>query len=145
MTMNGVLKELMEQGKSFRLIEGGLDPYAPTVLELLDTHAAEPLSRYDPETGVRFSLCWKVQETTDLHLNDAYCAFIHRSLWKEKGQWEKGEPKTVWYKKPIPVKMSDRHCPNSGDKLLHTFKDGEDIWYVYETTVSTRPKYWLIL
>lgn len=139
-----MLKELIEQGKSFRLIEGGLDPYAPTVLELLDTLTAEPLSRYDPETGVRFSLCWKVQETTDLYLNDAYCAFIHKNLWKAKGQWEKGKPKTV-NKKPIPVRILDAPAPHSGDRLLHTFKDGEDLWYVYETTVSTRPKYWLIL
>ncbi len=139
-----MLKELMEQGKSFCLVDGATNPCG-TIMELLDTLTYEPLPKYVPNTGAKVSLLWwQVEEITDLNLKDACCAFIHKNLWKEKGQWEKGKPKTVWHKKPIPVRILDAPAPHSGNRLLHTFKDGETIWYVYETTDNTRPKYWLM-
>lgn len=145
------LTELLEQERSFILCVDDRPNSVGTLTELIDAYRGDPLPnpKYDMANGrVVDALTYPVVLWDKPYIPaDALC-FLHKTWWKEQGRWRKGKPQTdvsMWYKKPIPVRIVKDYKASVGDKLLHTFKDDTgEIWYVLETTVATRPKYWLI-
>ncbi|MCS7138366.1 MAG: hypothetical protein NZ941_08390, partial [Candidatus Caldarchaeum sp.] len=100
---------------------------------------AEVVDDYKGET----KLVWGLSETNTVYVKDGV-KFVHKRLWKELGAWEKGQPKTVWYKKPVPVRFTTALSLRSGNPLLHTFRD-TDGGYVYVFEASPNTAEWWVL
>lgn len=140
------IREALEQKLSFVLLPEGQGQLG-FLTELLDAYKGEPLPNPKSDTGnsrVVETLTYAVA-VWDKSYIPSDIAFLHKNWWKAQGKWEKGRPRTEWYKQPIPVRIVQDYNPNFGHKLLHTFKDETgELWFVVETTPSMRPEYWLV-
>lgn len=142
------MRELIEQGLSFVLLTEEHPEQIGFLTELIDAYRGDPMPnpKYDMANGrVMETLSYPVILWNKSYIPSPAISFLHKNWWKEQGKWEKGQPKTEWYKQPIPVRIVQDYNPNFGYKLLHTLKDETGaVWYVMETTPSTRPAYWLV-